>query len=230
MARTRKALVIDDEALPRMLLSTSLAEEGYDVCEASSGKTALQSMQDQPFDIVLLDLIMPEMDGFEVLKQMKSDPKLRDLPVVVVSGNDDMESVVHCLEMGAVDHLSKPFDPALLHTRIRAAMALREFKVEELLHRAAVATGEAQASLKPDEIEDPESKVEKRMSVLGFLRFLIRTLVPYKKQTVVLIVLLLVSLAIEAVMPLGFKFITDDALLARNFHALILILSILKYM
>jgi ATP-binding cassette subfamily B protein len=210
-----------------MLLSTSLTEAGYDVCEASSGKAALQSMQNQPFDIVLLDLVMPEMDGFQVLKQMKADHRVRDIPVVVVSGNEDMESVVRCLEMGAVDHLSKPFDPVLLHTRVRAAVALREFKAEELLHRAAIPPGEAQTALKPEEPGGAEDKIDKRMSTLGFMRFLVRTLVPCKKQTVFLVVLLLVSLAIEAVMPLGFKFITDDALLARNFQALILILSIL---
>lgn len=227
MARIRTALVIDDEALPRVLLSTSLTEAGYDVTEASSGKDALQSMQEKSFDVVLLDLVMPEMNGFQVLKQMKSDLRLADVPVVVVSGNEDMESVVRCLEMGAVDHLSKPFDPALLHTRIRAAVALREFKAEELLHRSTAAAGQAQTVLTPEEAEGPKKKSSNQMSVLSFLRFLVRALVPYKKQTVVLVALLLVSLGIEAVLPLGFKFITDDALIARNFQALVLILSVL---
>ncbi len=130
MVNKRTILIVDDESLPRILLSTSLKEAGYDVCEANGGRTALQLLRERAFDVVLLDLIMPEMDGFHVLKQIKSDNLLRNIPVVVVSASDHMDSVVRCIEMGAVDHLSKPFDPVLLHERVRAALAIKQAEGE----------------------------------------------------------------------------------------------------
>jgi len=226
MAKTQTILILDDETLPRALLITSLTEAGYVVHEANSGQAALDLMRSQLFDLVLLDLVMPKMDGFQVLKQMKSNDLLRDIPVIVVSASEDMESVVRCVEMGAVDHLSKPFDPVLLHVRIRAALAAHEFRKVGFLQRAAVPPGGTHAALKPEELEAAEKEPGTQMGIMGFLRTLFRYLVPYRKPAILLVVLLLISLAIEAVLPLGFKFITDDALLVRNFQALLLILTV----
>ena len=80
-------------------------------------------LRSRPFDLVLLDIVMPLADGFQVLAAMKDDPALRHVPVIVISAVEDMESVVRCIEMGAEDYLPKPFDPALLRARINAGLA-----------------------------------------------------------------------------------------------------------
>lgn len=137
-------LVVDDEPLPRTLLSVSLREAGYRVVEAVGGKAALAILREQPVDVVLLDLVMPEMDGFQVLRRMKADDLLEDIPVVVVSASDDMNSVVRCIEMGAIDHISKPFDPVLLQVRIRSALAIRRLDGSDL----PMATGSGPAPVR----------------------------------------------------------------------------------
>jgi signal transduction histidine kinase len=118
-----RILVVDDELLNRTLLFTNLQESGYVVEMAEDGQQALQMLQTREFDAVLLDLIMPRMDGYQTLARMRSDARLRRLPVIVISALDEMESIVRCLEMGATDYLSKPFNPALLHARIRGSLA-----------------------------------------------------------------------------------------------------------
>jgi signal transduction histidine kinase len=118
-----RILVVDDEELNRILLFTNLQESGYTVETAEDGRQALQMLRAQPFDAVLLDLIMPQMDGYQVLAEMKQDAALRRTPVIVISSTDEMKSIVRCIEMGATDYLAKPFDPVLLHARIRGSLA-----------------------------------------------------------------------------------------------------------
>lgn len=118
-----RILVVDDEMLNRTLLSTNLEEAGYSVGMAEDGQRALQLLRAGEFDAVLLDLIMPHMDGFQVLTEMKRDARLRRIPVIVISAMDDMESAARCIEMGATDYLPKPFNPVLLHARMRASLA-----------------------------------------------------------------------------------------------------------
>jgi signal transduction histidine kinase len=118
-----RILVVDDEELNLILLSTNLQESGYTVETAEDGQQALQMLRAKPFDAVLLDLIMPHMDGYQVLAAMKQDAVLRRTPVIVISSADEMDSIVRCIEMGATDYLPKPFDPVLLHARIRASLA-----------------------------------------------------------------------------------------------------------
>ena len=120
-------LVVDDEVVNLTLLSSKLQREGYTVTKAQNGRQALAILRKQPFDLVLLDILMPEMDGFQVLEQMKSDEKLRHLPVIVISALDKMEDVIRGIEMGALDHLIKPFNPLLLDARIDAALAAKRF-------------------------------------------------------------------------------------------------------
>lgn len=120
-----RVLVVDDEELNRILLSTNLQESGYVVETAEDGQQALHLLHTEEFDAVLLDLIMPKMDGYQVLAEMGSDALLRRIPVIVISSMDDMESIVRCIEMGATDYLAKPFDPVLLHARMRASLASR---------------------------------------------------------------------------------------------------------
>lgn len=127
-------LVVDDDQVNRTLLSTNLKEEGYHVVTAEDGEQALEAMRGQPPDVVLLDLMMPKLDGFQVLWQMKCDQALCNLPVIVISAEDDMESVVKCIEMGAADHLPKPFNPVLLHARIGAAMISHSLAQQQETH------------------------------------------------------------------------------------------------
>lgn len=117
-----KILVVDDDYLNRVKLSTNLEEAGYAVMLAKEGQEALQLMRAQPFDTVLLDLMIPVMDGFQALQLMKSDESLQHLPVIVISGEDDLDSVVRCIEMGAADHLPKPFNPIVLRARVGACV------------------------------------------------------------------------------------------------------------
>ncbi len=122
-ASTARILVVDDEGLNRLLLSTNLQESGYTVETAEDGQLALDMLAEQIFDVVLLDLLMPRMDGYQVLAQMKADEGLRRIPVIVISSTEEVESIVRCIEMGATDYLPKPFNPVLLHARIRASLA-----------------------------------------------------------------------------------------------------------
>jgi signal transduction histidine kinase len=136
-----RILVVDDELLNRVVLSTNLEEAGYIVETAEDGQQALEMLDAQSFDVVLLDLIMPRMDGYQVLAQMKSDDLLRRIPVIVISSMDEMESAVRCIEMGATDYLTKPFNPVLLHARLNASLAsLHEERMAVLREQFAKVT------------------------------------------------------------------------------------------
>jgi signal transduction histidine kinase len=136
-----RILVVDDEMLNRTLLSTNLGESGYTVETAEDGEQALEMLNAQPFDVVLLDLMMPKMDGYQVLAHMKSEDALRRIPVIVISSTDEMESVVRCIEMGATDYLPKPFNPVLLHARLKASLAsLHEERMATLRQQLAQVT------------------------------------------------------------------------------------------
>jgi two-component system sensor histidine kinase/response regulator len=115
-------LVVDDDAANRDVLSRRLQQQGHEVRTASSGDEALRMMREEPFDVVLLDIIMPDIDGYEVLSQIKADDSLRHLPVIMISAIDEVHSVVRCIEAGADDYLAKPFDPTLLRARIGASL------------------------------------------------------------------------------------------------------------
>jgi two-component system cell cycle response regulator len=144
-------LVVDDDAVNRLLLCRGLERDGHRVRAVANGLEALKALQDELFDCVLLDVLMPEMDGYQVLEHMRSDPKLRHTPVIMISALEDVESVVRCIEMGAEDYLPKPFDPVLLRARIKAGLArkrlddLEQEYLEQVGHvvaaAAAVETG-----------------------------------------------------------------------------------------
>lgn len=118
--------VVDDNKLDRDLLSKRLALQGFTVSAAATGKEALERMHRQGFDLVFLDVIMPELDGLDVLSQMKNDPALAEIPVIMVSGLDETGAAVHCIEAGAVDFITKPFEPVLLRARLAAALRARQ--------------------------------------------------------------------------------------------------------
>jgi DNA-binding response OmpR family regulator len=125
-------LVVDDDPLNRMLLTRDLEREGHRVATAQDGVRALQALGAEPFDIVLLDVLMPELDGYDTLAQIERDEKLRHVPVIMVSALEDIESVVRCIEMGAADYLPKPFDPVLLRARINGCLTKKRLHDLEL--------------------------------------------------------------------------------------------------
>ena len=121
-----RVLVVDDTAFNRRLLVRLLESIGHEALEAVHGRAALAILRDPdiaPVDVVLLDIVMPEMDGYETLAVLKADAQLRDLPVIVISGVDERASVVRCIQMGAADYLPKTVDPEILRARIEASMA-----------------------------------------------------------------------------------------------------------
>ncbi len=112
-------LAVDDNRMSRLKLARTLEGGGYSVSQADGGRTALDMLRSGAFDLVLLDILMPEVDGFQVLREMKNDADLRNIPVIVISGLEDMDSVDRCLAAGADDFLSKPVNPTVLQDHVR---------------------------------------------------------------------------------------------------------------
>jgi adenylate cyclase len=121
-------LVIDDDPINRTLLTRSLMRDGHRVRSAANGRLGLALLEDVQFDCILLDVLMPEMDGFEVLEHLRASRRLRHVPVIVISGLEENDTVVRCLEMGAEDYLTKPFDPVLLRARISGGLARKRLR------------------------------------------------------------------------------------------------------
>lgn len=117
-----RLLVVDDDMINREILSRRLQKLGYEVTEAGDGREALQKLGDGNFDLVLLDIIMPGIDGFRALEFIKADQRLRYLPVIMLTALDDVESTVRCIEAGAEDFVPKPFNPIVLRARITASL------------------------------------------------------------------------------------------------------------
>src|SRR5450759_691320 len=117
-----RVLVVDDNEMNRDMLSRRVERQGHVVKIAKNGREALAIIEAEPIDLVLLDIMMPEMNGYEVLEKIKSNPTLRHIPVIMISAVDEIDSVVRCIEMGAEDYLPKPFNPVLLKARIGAAL------------------------------------------------------------------------------------------------------------
>ena len=116
-------LVVDDNEDNRYALTRRLAREGYaNIATAVDGEQALELVRSKPFDLVLLDIMMPKVNGYEVLAQMKADENLRHIPVIMISAVDELDSVVRCIENGAEDYLPKPFNPTLLRARVGASL------------------------------------------------------------------------------------------------------------
>lgn len=124
-------LVVDDVEANRDLLSRRLQRQGHTVVVAENGRQALERLREQQFDLILCDIMMPEMNGYQVLEHLKADPALRHIPVIMVSALDDIDSVVRCIELGAEDYLFKPFNPTLLKARINACLEKKRLRDQE---------------------------------------------------------------------------------------------------
>lgn len=130
-----RILVVDDIEANRDLLSRRLAKQRHRVEVAPDGREALLLLEQKKFDLVLLDLMMPGMNGFEVLKRMKSDPNMRNVPVIMVSALNETDSVVRCIEAGAHDYLLKPIDPVMLRARISSGLESKQWSDDERQQR-----------------------------------------------------------------------------------------------
>ena len=166
-----RILVVDDVADNRDLLGRRLTRQGYDVECADGGRAALELVGQESFDLVLLDVMMPEVDGFQVLQHIKQTPSTRDIPVIMISALDDMASIVRCIELGAEDYLPKPFDPVLLKARIAASLERKRLRDGELEYLSQVDQVIAAATAVEKGDYQPEllSEVGNRNDALGRL-------------------------------------------------------------
>jgi adenylate cyclase len=132
-------LVVDDSEENRDMLARRLRRQGHGVLTAAGGHAALEVLGERPVDLVLLDVMMPDLDGYAVLQRIKSDPGLRDIPVVMISALDELDSVVRCIQLGAEDYLGKPFDAVLLNARIGACLDKKRLHDQDARHRRELA-------------------------------------------------------------------------------------------
>ena len=133
-ALSGRVLVVDDTPFNRQLLTRLLGRIGHVSLEAPDGSAALELLRDPataPIDVILLDIVMPVMDGYETLAALKADETLRDIPVIVISGVDELQSVVRCIALGAADYLPKSVDPAILRARIGASLGQKRLRDQE---------------------------------------------------------------------------------------------------
>jgi serine phosphatase RsbU (regulator of sigma subunit) len=128
-----RILVVDDTEANRDLLARRLRALGHEVETAVHGRAALEVLADRPIDLVLLDIMMPEMDGFEVLERLRADPALRTIPVIMISAVDEIAAVARAIELGATDYLPKPFNAVVLKARVTATLEKKRLEDAERL-------------------------------------------------------------------------------------------------
>jgi adenylate cyclase len=121
-------LIVDDNRVNQLLLGRGLEQQGHTVVFADHGGEALELLRSRNFDVMLLDVLMPELDGYQVLSELKADPRLGDIPVIMMSSLDELDSVVRCVEMGAEDYLTKPINAVLLNARITASLEKKRLR------------------------------------------------------------------------------------------------------
>lgn len=141
--RLGKILVVDDDESNRDMLSRRLQRQGYATVPAENGREALEKLAGESFDLVLLDVMMPEMDGHATLAYLKADPSLARIPVIMISAQTELDSVARCIEMGAEDYLPKPFNPVLLRARVGASLEKQRLREREQAHREETLRSEA---------------------------------------------------------------------------------------
>lgn len=156
-----RLLVVDDNENNRYTLTQRLKRQGHtNVATAADGREALAMLSAESFDLVLLDVQMPELNGFEVLERMKADARLSHVPVIMISAVDQLESVVRCIELGAEDYLPKPFNPVLLNARVGASLEKKRLRDATAAHLARIeaeldSAREIQLGMVPGEFPDP---------------------------------------------------------------------------
>jgi adenylate cyclase len=150
---TGRLLVADDNRVNRLLLGRGLEQQGHSVSFAENGVQALEMIRQGGFDLLLLDIMMPEMDGYQVLEEIVDNPELRHLPVIMTTAMDELDSVVKCIEMGAEDYLTKPVNPVLLRARIGASLEKKRLRDQQLELIKTFATEEVAEQMLADGFE-----------------------------------------------------------------------------
>jgi CheY-like chemotaxis protein len=169
--RPGRVLVVDDDARNRDLLRRRLERLGCAVALAVDGKQALGMLGAGPFDLMLLDIVMPELDGYETLRRVKAEPALRHIPVIVLSAVDELDSAVRCIELGAEDYVAKPVHPALLRARVEACLEKKRLRDQEAAYLREVSRVTAAATDIEAAVFDPASLADlaARSDALGRL-------------------------------------------------------------
>ena len=171
-----RVLVADDNRMNRLKLSHSVKQQGHEVETVENGVQALEMLRERPFDVLLLDILMPEMDGFEVLAKMQADAKLKNIPVIVISASDEIESAVRSIEMGAEDYIAKPFNPVFLKARLNASLRrkkLRDLEQAYVQQEVTLRQSEKLATLgkmsagMAHELNNPAASVQRSAAQLG---------------------------------------------------------------
>jgi class 3 adenylate cyclase len=134
-------LVVEDNAALRHVLCRRLEHDGHQAVEAENGRVALRLLEERPFDLVLLDVLMPELGGFETLARLKADARFAHVPVIMISALDEIDCAVRCIERGAEDYLTKPCNPVLLRARIGACLEKKRLRDREVEHLAEIQRG-----------------------------------------------------------------------------------------
>jgi CheY-like chemotaxis protein len=171
MSKRPTILIVDDEPFNVDYLEQELEDLDYDTISAANGQQALDQVAAHEPDMILLDIMMPVMDGFQVLTRLKADPRWRDIPVVVISAMSDLESVVRGIKLGADDYLPKPFNETLLRARLSAGLEKKRLRDQEVeyLRQVALLTDAAQAVEQESFDLDSLATVADRTDALGNL-------------------------------------------------------------
>ena len=159
-----RILVVDDNPVNREMLTRHVAQLGHEAADAANGRLALEWLGREACDLVLLDVLMPELDGFATLRRMRADDRLREVPVIMISGLDEIASVVQGIEAGAEDYLAKPFDPVLLRARINASLEKKRLRDAERRRAEELERALAQLKAAQDQLV-----VQQKMASLGAL-------------------------------------------------------------
>jgi CheY-like chemotaxis protein len=170
-AEPGNVLIVDDQQINLEVLTRHLERQGHTVTARAHGQAALETLQVQSFDLVLLDIMMPEVNGYAVLQQLKDDPATRDIPVIMISALDELDAAVQCIEMGAADYLTKPFNATLLRARTVACLEQKRLRDQEKDYLRRVAEVTAAAAAVESNSFDPQILADavRRADALGQL-------------------------------------------------------------
>lgn len=153
-------LVVDDSSTYRAILNEYLTHLGHQVATVTDGRQALEALGKHKFDLVLLDVMMPELNGYQVLQQMKSLPALREIPVIMVSTIEESHTAARCIQVGAEDYLTKPIDKVLLEARLNASLEKKRLRDQEVAHLRQLFQLKQRLAQRNKELEDANRRLE----------------------------------------------------------------------